>query len=145
VRVGPECVLMTPSGVRKRFMRSGDMVLVSLDGKKLAGSHEPSSEIGMHLKIYKLRPDITAVVHAHPCISTGFASAGIGLIEPVCSELVLTLGKVPLAPYALPDSDEVSIPRQSRGLYGVSRSKRLERAANAARRLWPPHGGRSAP
>lgn len=108
VRVGPECVLVTPSGVSKRFMRSGDMVLVSLDGKKLAGSREPSSEIGMHLKIYKLRPDITAVVHAHPCISTGFASAGIGLIEPVCSELVLTLGKVPLAPYALPGSDELA-------------------------------------
>ena len=108
VRVGPASVLVTPSGVSKRFMRSGDMVLVSLDGKKLAGSREPSSEIAMHLKIYKLRPDITAVVHAHPCISTGFACAGIGLIEPVCSELVLTLGKVPLAPYALPGSDELA-------------------------------------
>ena len=108
VRVGPERVLVTPSGVSKRFMRSRDMVLVSLDGKKLAGSSEPSSEIGMHLKIYKLRPDITAVVHAHPCISTGFACAGIGLIEPVCSELVLTLGKVPIAPYALPGSDELA-------------------------------------
>jgi len=108
VRVGPDSVLVTPSGVSKRFMRSRDMVLVGLDGKRLAGSREPSSETGMHLTIYKLRPDITAVVHAHPCISTGFASAGLGLIEPVCSELVLTLGKVPLAPYALPGSDELA-------------------------------------
>lgn len=108
VRLGPESVLVTPSGVSKRFMKTRDMVVVSMDGNKLAGSREPSSEIGMHLRIYKLRPDIRAVVHAHPCTATGFASAGIGLIEPICSELVLTLGKVPLAPYALPGSDELA-------------------------------------
>jgi L-fuculose-phosphate aldolase len=107
MRVGLDTVLVTPSGVSKGFMRSGDMVLVSLDGEKLAGCREPSSEVGLHLKIYKSRPDITAVVHAHPCVSTGFASAGTGLVEPICSELVLTLREIPLAPYALPGSDEL--------------------------------------
>jgi L-fuculose-phosphate aldolase len=108
VRLGPQSVLVTPRGVSKGFMRAEDMVVVNMDGHKLVGSREPSSEIGMHLRIYKLRPDIRAVVHAHPCISTGFASAGIGLIEPICSELVLTLGKVPLARYALPGSNELA-------------------------------------
>jgi L-fuculose-phosphate aldolase len=54
----------------------------------------------MHLTIYKMRPDVGAVVHAHPCTATGFASAGIALDEPLCSEIVVTLGSVPLAPYA---------------------------------------------
>jgi L-fuculose-phosphate aldolase len=108
VRLGPDNVLMTPSGVSKGFLRTSDMVVVTLDGKKIAGSYKPSSEIGMHLRIYKLRPDITAVVHAHPCIATGFASAPIGLMKGACPELALTLGDVPLAPYALPGTDELA-------------------------------------
>src|SRR5262249_48125084 len=97
-------VLATPTCLSKRFMKPADMVIVDLDGKKEHGTREPSSEIQMHLTIYKLRADINAVVHAHPCIATGFASVGMGLTEAVCSEQVLNLGEVPLAPYARPGS-----------------------------------------
>jgi len=81
---------------------------VDLDGRKLEGTTNPSSESGMHLTIYRMRPDVGAVVHAHPCTATGFASAGIALNEPLCSEIVMTLGSVPLAPYATTGSPQLS-------------------------------------
>lgn len=107
MRVGSDSILVTPSGVGKGFMRSGDMVMVGLSGEKLAGYREPSSELGLHLEIYRLRPDIMGVVHAHPCVATGFASAGMALVEPICSELVSALREIPLAPYALPGSEDL--------------------------------------
>lgn len=108
VRLDEGHILTTPTGVSKGFMRPGDMVVVDLHGRKISGPSEPSSELGMHLTIYKLRPDIQAVVHAHPCVATAVASAGLDLTEPICSELVLSLGSIPLAPYALPGTQEVS-------------------------------------
>jgi L-fuculose-phosphate aldolase len=108
VRLDSEHVLTTPTGVSKGFMRPQEMVIVDLNGEKVSGLSEPSSEIQMHLTIYKLRPEVSAVIHAHPCTATGFASAGLDLAEAVCSELVLTLGRVPLAPYAPPGSSELS-------------------------------------
>ena len=62
----------------------------------------------MHLTIYKMRPDVGAVVHAHPCTATAFASSGMALDQPLCSEVVITLGEVPLAPYAVTGSQELS-------------------------------------
>ena len=108
VRLGQGCVLITPTGFSKGFLRSQDMVMVDFSGRKLAGLHRPTTELEMHFTIYKLRPDVTAVVHAHPCVATGFASAGMALSDPVCSELLLTLGQVPLAPYAPPGSAALS-------------------------------------
>jgi L-fuculose-phosphate aldolase len=105
VRLGRKNVLITPSGFSKGFLRNNDSVVVCLDGKKVAGSNKPSIELGIHLSIYKLRPDINAVVHAHPCIATGFASAATALSELLCPELALTLGSVPLAAYAPPGSE----------------------------------------
>lgn len=107
VRLDQDRVLVTPTGMSKALMKPEHMVVVSLDGKKLTGKLCPSSELPMHLAIYKLRPDVTAVVHAHPCYATGFASAGIALDEPLCSEVVISLGKVPLAAYANPGTQEV--------------------------------------
>jgi L-fuculose-phosphate aldolase len=100
VRLDQERVLVTPTCVSKGMMEPQDMVVVDLDGKKLSGVQNPSSEIVMHLTVYRMRPDVGAVVHAHPCTATGFASAGLALDEPLCSEVVITLGSVPLAPYA---------------------------------------------
>jgi L-fuculose-phosphate aldolase len=100
VRLDQERVLVTPTCVSKGMMKPQEMVVVDLSGKKLSGTQNPSSEIIMHLTIYRMRPDVGAVVHAHPCTATGFASAGIALDEPLCSEVVITLGSVPLAPYA---------------------------------------------
>jgi L-fuculose-phosphate aldolase len=99
VRLDEHRVMATPSGVSKGMMRPEQMVVVDLDGQKLCGDCPVSSEIQMHLTIYRERPDVHAVVHAHPPTATGFASAGMALDQPICSEIVLTLGAVPLAEY----------------------------------------------
>jgi L-fuculose-phosphate aldolase len=108
VRLDGERILITPTGFSKGMMHPEDMIIVDLRGKKLSGIHNPSSEIVMHLTIYRMRPDVGAVVHAHPCTATGFASAGIALDQPLCSEIVITLGAVPLAPYATTGTMELS-------------------------------------
>jgi L-fuculose-phosphate aldolase len=100
-------ILATPTGCSKALLRSSDMVVVDLDGRFLSGTRNVTSEIGMHLAIYRGRPDVTAVVHAHPPIATGFASCGLALDAPLCAELIMTLGKIPLAPYATTGTDEV--------------------------------------
>jgi len=92
----------------KFLLRASDMVLVDLDGHKMGGSRNVTSEIGMHLAIYRRRPDIQAVVHAHPPIATGFASCGLALEEPLCSEVVMALGSIPLAPYATTGTTDVA-------------------------------------
>jgi L-fuculose-phosphate aldolase len=107
VRLNDDTFLATPTGMSKGMMRSKDMVLVDRAGAKLKGRREVSSEIGMHLMIYKERPDVHGIVHAHPYTATGFASAGIALNEPLCSEIVMTLGEVPLAPYGTTGTDEI--------------------------------------
>jgi L-fuculose-phosphate aldolase len=108
VRLDSGRVMVTPTGFSKGAVQPEDMVVVDMQGRKLSGSRNASSEIGMHLTIYKMRPDVGAVVHAHPCTATGFASAGIALDEPLCSEIVVTLGSVPLAPYATTGTAELS-------------------------------------
>ncbi|HKW74650.1 MAG TPA: class II aldolase/adducin family protein [Terriglobales bacterium] len=100
VRMSEDRVMITPSGFSKGMMQPGEMVIVDMEGNKLSGCCSPSSEIAMHLTIYGMRPDVGAVVHAHPCTATAFASSGQALDEPLCSEIVITLGTVPLAPYA---------------------------------------------
>lgn len=108
VRLDSSRIMVTPSGFSKGMLQPEDMVIVDLQGKKLRGTTDPSSETTMHLTIYRMRPDVGAVVHAHPCTATGFASAGIALDEPLCSEVVVTLGSVPLAPYATTGTAELS-------------------------------------
>lgn len=108
VRLDQRRILVTPTCFSKGMMHPEDMVVVDLHGKKLSGVYNPSSEIAMHLTIYRMRPDVGAIVHAHPCTATAFASAGIALDEPLCSEVVITLGSVPLAPYATTGSMELS-------------------------------------
>jgi L-fuculose-phosphate aldolase len=108
IRLDAGRVMVTPTGFSKGMLRPDDMVVVDFEGRKVSGIQNPSSEIAMHLTIYKMRPDVGAVVHAHPCTATGFASAGIALDQPMCSEIVITLGTVPLAPYATTGSMELS-------------------------------------
>jgi L-fuculose-phosphate aldolase len=108
VRLDDTRFLVTPTCFSKGMMEPEDMVVVDVQGRRLSGSYNPSSEIAMHLTIYRMRPDVGAVVHAHPCTATGFASAGIALDEPLCSEVVITLGAVPLAPYATTGTMELS-------------------------------------
>jgi len=100
-------ILTTPTGVSKGYMDPGIIVLVDREGKRRYGELEPSSEIKMHVSIYAHRPDVRAVVHAHPPIATGFAVAGIPLAHCVLPEVVLSLGGVPLAPYGTPSTEEL--------------------------------------
>jgi L-fuculose-phosphate aldolase len=92
----------------KGMLRPEDLLLVDLDGRKLAGTREVSTELRMHLLIYRLRGDVNAVVHAHPPTATGFAAAGLALDEPLIAEVELSIGRVPLACYARPGSTELS-------------------------------------
>jgi L-fuculose-phosphate aldolase len=108
VRLDSKRVMTTPTGFSKGMLQPEDMVIVDLHGEKLSGANKPTSEIDMHLTIYRMRPDVGAVVHAHPCTATGFASAGIALDKPLCSEIVVSLGSVPLAPYATTGTMELS-------------------------------------
>jgi len=109
VRLGPERILATPTGCSKYLLRPADMVIVDLHGQQLAGTRKVTSEIGMHVAVYRMRPEVNAVVHAHPPTATGFACAGRALDEPLCSEAIMTLGSVPLAPYATTGSDELAM------------------------------------
>lgn len=100
-------ILATATGVSKGFLTSDDIVLVDSRGKKLSGKGAPSSELKMHLAIYEKRPDVKAVVHAHPPVGTGFAVAGIPLAQCILPEVVISLGAVPVAAYGTPSTDEV--------------------------------------
>lgn len=109
VRVGPNRVIATPSAVSKGWMTPGMMVAVDLEGNPLEPSnYKVSSEWPMHKVIYQARPDINAVVHAHPPHATGFAVAGLSLDKAILSEVVLTLGCVPLADYGTPSTRELT-------------------------------------
>jgi len=83
------------------------MVIVDHQGKKLAGERDSSTELPMHLEIYRNRPDVNAVVHAHPPIATGFAVAGIPLTRAVLAEVITTLGSIPIAAYGTPSTAEL--------------------------------------
>jgi L-fuculose-phosphate aldolase len=107
VRLGAERLLMTPKSVCKGFMTPDMMCITDLDGRKLQGDRDPSSEMLMHLEVYRQRPDVRAVVHAHPPIATGFAVAGIPLTRAVLAEVLTTLGSIPIAAYATPSTFEL--------------------------------------
>lgn len=100
-------LVATPSGACKGFLRVDDLVLTDLEGRPLGGVARPSSELRMHLRIYRLRPDVRAVVHAHPPTATGFAIAGEGLDECVVPEVIASLGRVPIVPYGTPSTEEL--------------------------------------
>jgi L-fuculose-phosphate aldolase len=104
VRLGADRLLMTPKGVCKGFMTPDMMCITDLEGRKLLGDRDPSSEMLMHLEVYRQRPDVQAVVHAHPPTATGFAVAGIPLDRAVLAEVLTTLGSIPIAEYATPST-----------------------------------------
>jgi L-fuculose-phosphate aldolase len=107
VRLGADRLLMTPKSVCKGFMTPDMMCVTDLDGRKLQGDRDPSSEMLMHLEVYRQRQDVQAVVHAHPPTATGFAVAGIPLTRAVLAEVLTTLGSIPIAEYATPSTSEL--------------------------------------
>lgn len=114
VRLDDGRLLTTPKGVSKGFMTPDMLVVTDLEGRKLAGDREPSSELLMHLAVYRNRPEISAVVHAHPPTATGFAVAGIPLDRAVLAEVVTTLGSIPIADYGTPSTRELADAVQER-------------------------------
>jgi L-fuculose-phosphate aldolase len=104
VRLGSDRLLMTPKSVCKGFMTPEMLCITDLDGRKVQGDRDPSSEMLMHLEVYRQRPDVQAVVHAHPPTATGFAVAGIPLDRAVLAEVLTTLGSIPIAEYATPST-----------------------------------------
>ena len=108
MKVGGDRLLITPSGVSKGRMTPDMLLVTDLDGNVLEGDRHPSSEGKMHLEVYRNRPDVNAVVHAHPPVSTAFAVCRRGLETPYLSELVAGLGQVPCTPFfAMLSTDEV--------------------------------------
>ena len=108
VRVGERNVLVTPAGVRKGDVTTDELLLVDRSGRVVQGRGRASTETGMHLRIYDRRSDLGAIVHAHPPVATGFAAAGVAMAECVLPEVVVALGRVPLARYATPGTDALS-------------------------------------
>src|SRR6478609_1126417 len=110
IRLDAERILATPTGVSKGMMSPDDLIIVDLKGNKIQGRAERTSEIAMHLLVYEMRPDIRAVVHAHPPVSTGFATAGRQLNLALLPEVIIGLGCVPLAGYGLPGTTALTEP-----------------------------------
>jgi L-fuculose-phosphate aldolase len=108
VRLDDGNLLCTPTAISKGYMAEEDLVVVDSEGEKIDGQRKVSSEIAMHLLIYKLRPDVRAVVHAHPPCATGYAAAGIPLNKALVAEVVMTFGCVPLAPYGTTGTPELT-------------------------------------
>jgi L-fuculose-phosphate aldolase len=108
VRLRQDVVLCTPTSISKGMMEPEDLVKVTMSGTQICGERHPSTELEMHLLFYRMRPEIRAVVHAHPPTATGFAAAGIALDEPLVAEVVVAFGSIPLAEYGTPGTPELS-------------------------------------
>lgn len=107
IRMGNE-IAMTPAGINKGFMTEDDVVVVDMEGNKLRGDGKPSSEGKMHYEVYKLRPDVHAVIHAHPPFAVGFALAHHDLPDDILPEATVLLGHVPCLPYVTPSTIELA-------------------------------------
>ncbi len=118
-------ILITATGARKGYLGTDEVVRIDLNGELLFGKRPPSSELAMHLAILRVRPDVRAIVHAHPAIATGFAVARRPMDQCVLPEIILTLGSVPIAPYGTPGTDELP-----RGIEPVAREHDVFLLAN---------------
>jgi L-fuculose-phosphate aldolase len=103
IRLGDE-IAITPAGINKGFITEDDVVVVDLGGAKLRGNGKPSSEGKMHYEIYKLCPDVQAIIHAHPPFAVAFALAHHDLPDDILPEATILLGHVPCLPYVTPST-----------------------------------------
>ena len=109
VKIGDNELLTTPTGISKGFMTPDMIIKVNMSGEVLSSNskYKPSSELKMHLRVYKEREDVFSVIHAHPPYATGFAIAGIPLTKQIMPEAIISLGSVPIAAYGTPSTDEI--------------------------------------
>ena len=110
IRMDAERVLCTPTGVSKGMMHPDDLIVCDMKGNKILGRKERTSEIAMHLTVYEMRPEVNAVIHAHPPVATGYAASGKALNQALLPEVIIGLGCVPLAAYGLPGTPELTEP-----------------------------------
>lgn len=108
IRISKDCVLCTRHGADKGDLSVDDIVVCSMTGKKVGGSGDPTSEFAMHRMAYSERPDIRAVIHAHPPLATAFAAASVSLDSLMLPEMVVLLGPVALVPYATPGTEQLA-------------------------------------
>lgn len=108
IRLDRTRILISPASRCKGMLQPDELTITDMKGQVAGARGGPSSEIGMHLAIFSRRPDVNAVCHAHPPTATGFAAAGKALDKPLLTEVIATLGSVPLAPYARPGTREVA-------------------------------------
>jgi L-fuculose-phosphate aldolase len=112
VRLGPERILCTPSGLCKGFMQPEQLIVVDAEGRRAGSSTpanrnlQPTSEMAMHLQVYRRRPDVMAVLHAHPPLTVALSIAGVSLAQCMVPEVIVTLGLIPTTCYATPSSQE---------------------------------------
>ncbi len=107
VKLSENEILTTVTGVSKGFLTMDMIVKVDMDGNLIEGKRKPSSELPMHLMVYKVRKDAGAVLHTHPPYATGFAVSGVSLEDCILPEIILSMGAIPLTPYGTPSTDEV--------------------------------------
>ena len=108
VRLAGGRILATPTCMNKGMLSPEDLVVTDLDGRQVSGKRKVSSELAMHLLIYRLRDDVNAVCHAHPPAATGFAVAGRALDQALLPEVIVGLSQIPLVRYATPGTPELS-------------------------------------
>jgi len=106
-RLSANVILATTAGRCKGEIDESHIVALTLDGHPIEPTRIPSTEIRMHLALYEQRPDVAAVVHAHPAAATGFAVAGLDFMAPVLPELLVLTGPVPLVPYGQPGTADL--------------------------------------
>ncbi len=107
VRVSESAMIITPTGVSKGYMQTEDLIKVDLDGNVLSGDRKPSSEMKMHIAVYRNRTDVMAVCHAHPQKATAFAVARQLCDKIALPEVIFSIGSVALTEYATPTTEEV--------------------------------------
>lgn len=105
-RVENNLIIITPTGVSKGFIKPAELAFIDMNAQVVYGTARPSSEVYMHIEIYKSRPDVKSISHAHPPYATGYAVAGIPLEKCILPEVVVALGKIPLVDYGTPGTDE---------------------------------------
>jgi L-fuculose-phosphate aldolase len=106
IKLGSDRILSTPSGVNKGFMQPRDLIITDMRGKKLQGDYKPTTEIFMHIEVYKRRDDVRSVIHAHPPYTVAFSIAGQKLPQCIMPEIVMTFGTIPTTRYATPCTEE---------------------------------------
>jgi len=140
LRLNRDTILITPAGQAKGRLAPDDLVVVGLDGQKLEGTGNPTTEMAMHLVVYRARPEINACVHTHPPYATAFAVSGVAFPDDILPEVVVFVGSIPLCEYAPPGTE--AVPRslmpyietrhafllRNHGLLTIGRS--LEEASN---------------